>query len=90
MATVLIVEDDADYRSSLRRALKSKGYEVREAETVAEATAIIQEKNVAVVLLDLQLGAESGMRFFSSFPWLISRGGYCSEDVRTPLSIENF
>ncbi|MFC1678750.1 response regulator [Elusimicrobiota bacterium] len=49
---VLVVEDDTDIRDLAAKALKSAGFEVREAGTVAEAWRCFNERRPDLVLLD--------------------------------------
>ena len=58
---VLVVDDDAAIRLLCRVNLELAGYEVDEAETLAQARAVLAEKEVQAVLLDLALGAEDGL-----------------------------
>ena len=54
-ARVLLVEDDALISSSLSRAVRARGYDVRTAGTVADALAAIADAAPDLVLLDLGL-----------------------------------
>lgn len=58
---VLVVDDDASIRLLCRVNLELHGYAVDEAETLAQARAVLAEKEVQAVLLDLALGAEDGL-----------------------------
>jgi CheY-like chemotaxis protein len=57
---ILVVDDDADFRSGLRMALEIKGYQVEEAANGAEALAKLMEKPPLLVLLDLQMPVMNG------------------------------
>ena len=57
---ILVVDDDADFRSSLRMALEMKGYQVEESENGEEALASLLEKPPLLVLLDLQMPVMNG------------------------------
>ncbi|MEM6289435.1 MAG: response regulator, partial [Bacteroidota bacterium] len=57
---LLIVEDDDDMRALLRLGLEREGWTVREAATVGEALATLDEEAPALVLLDLVLPDGSG------------------------------
>ena len=59
---VLIVDDEPSIRLLCRVNLELEGYRVVEAETLAEARSALAEESFALVLLDLQIGAESGWR----------------------------
>lgn len=64
MGKVLVVDDCADIRLLLERALKNKGYEVISAANGAEAQAIVEgpgEK--CIVILDLMMPVMSGQEF---------------------------
>jgi DNA-binding NtrC family response regulator len=54
-ATILFVEDEAAARSFLVPMLRDAGYEVREAETLAAANAVLDRNEADIVLLDVQL-----------------------------------
>src|SRR3984893_15352891 len=57
---ILIVDDDADFRSGLRLALEMKGYQVEEAGTGKEAVETLTAKPRLLVLLDLQMPVMNG------------------------------
>jgi DNA-binding response OmpR family regulator len=57
---ILVVDDDADFRSGLRMALEMKGYQVDEAANGSEALAKLMEKPPLLVLLDLQMPVMNG------------------------------
>ncbi|HKJ25241.1 MAG TPA: sigma-54 dependent transcriptional regulator [Myxococcota bacterium] len=59
--SVLIVEDDEDFRDSMVALLRRDGLAVREAETMAAARAQIEEAAPDVVLLDLTLPDGDGL-----------------------------
>ena len=62
-APILIVDDDEIVRRSMKRMLRSVGFEnVRLASNSREALEEVQGGELELVLLDLHLGAESGMR----------------------------
>ncbi len=54
-ATILLVEDDAKVRSFMVPMLKSGGYEVREAETLAAAHLALDRSEADIVVLDVEL-----------------------------------
>jgi DNA-binding response OmpR family regulator len=60
---VLVVDDDASIRLLCRINLELEGWMVREAATLAEARTQLAEGAVTVVLLDVHVGAESGVAF---------------------------
>ena len=69
-ATVLIIDDEAAARFGIRRALEKEGYQLLEAENVAEAETVLQNNSPDVVLLDVKLGSESGLDYL---PTLVAR-----------------
>ena len=60
---VLVVDDDASIRLLCRINLELEGWSVREASTLAEARAELADGAVAVVLLDVHVGPDSGVAF---------------------------
>jgi DNA-binding NtrC family response regulator len=58
---VLIVDDEPAIRLLCKVNLEFDGFEVREAATVDEGRAAVEGGEVAVVLLDMHIGPESGM-----------------------------
>jgi CheY-like chemotaxis protein len=61
---VLIVDDDASVRESIRKVLKGAGYEVTTAADSEEATAKFVPEHIDLVLLDLNLRSRSGWEVF--------------------------
>lgn len=57
---VLLVEDDADIRETVREMLRALGHSVLEAASGAEALALAAVPGVGLVLSDIQLGGMSG------------------------------
>jgi two-component system C4-dicarboxylate transport response regulator DctD len=60
---VLVVDDDASIRMLCRINLELEGWSVREAATVADARKQLADGEVAVMLLDVHVGADSGVEF---------------------------
>jgi DNA-binding NtrC family response regulator len=60
-AQVLVVDDDAAFRSSLCRELSSSGYRVSEAADGAQLKERLAASEPEVVLMDLRLAAEDGL-----------------------------
>lgn len=58
---MLVVDDEASLRLLCRVNLELEGYRVLEAATVAEASALLTAEPVDVVLLDVHVGAASGL-----------------------------
>lgn len=61
MKQVLLVDDDASYLGALQRTLERRSYQVRVAQTAAEALAAINAWTPDAILLDLRLARESGL-----------------------------
>jgi two-component system response regulator RegA len=59
--SLLLVEDDDALRTRLARAFADRGFAVRDASTVADAERAAREVPPALVVLDLRVGAESGL-----------------------------
>ena len=66
-ATVLIVDDDAAIRESLRKLLQAEGYEVVLATNGQEGLDLFGPTQIDLVLLDLNLPAKSGWDLFERF-----------------------
>jgi DNA-binding NtrC family response regulator len=60
-STVLVVDDDANIRNSIRHCLEAEGYEVAQAINGADALEQIQRHPPDVVLLDLAMAGMDGM-----------------------------
>jgi two-component system C4-dicarboxylate transport response regulator DctD len=60
-STVLIVEDDPSLRLLCRVNLELEGLNVLEAETLAQAIALVAGEPIDVVLLDLHVGEDLGL-----------------------------
>lgn len=63
---VLIVEDDDSLRLLCRINLELEGYRVAEARSVAEAEEALASLAVALVLLDVHVGADDGIELMRS------------------------
>ena len=61
MKPVLVVDDEAIVRESIRDWLKDAGYEVGVAESGEEALKLIQKQNFGVMILDLRLPGMNGI-----------------------------
>jgi two-component system C4-dicarboxylate transport response regulator DctD len=60
---VLVVDDDASIRLLCRINLELEGWTVREAGTLEDARQELDDGRVEVVLLDVHVGADSGVEF---------------------------
>jgi DNA-binding response OmpR family regulator len=58
---ILVVDDDPAIRLLCRVNLELDGYAVVEASTLGEARSALDEREVDAVLLDVHVGAESGL-----------------------------
>ncbi len=63
MATVLIIEDDADHRELMTLALHRFGHTVVETDDTRTAERLIARGGVDAVLLDVRMPTESGIDF---------------------------
>ncbi|MFW6323668.1 MAG: sigma-54-dependent transcriptional regulator [Desulfovibrionales bacterium] len=74
MSTVLIVDDEAGIRFSLRGVLEDDGYTVLDAETGEDALKVIEEQEPSLLFLDIWLPGMDGLavleKINSSFPLL--------------------
>ena len=66
--SVLIVEDDEDFRALMREALEMEGFRVREAHDGQEALAVLRasEGSRCLVLLDLMMPGMTGWEFVAA------------------------
>jgi DNA-binding response OmpR family regulator len=64
---VLIVDDDAPIRESLRKVLQAEGYEVMLAADGQEGLEQFDSQHIDLLLLDLNLPAKSGWDLFERF-----------------------
>ena len=58
---ILIVDDEATIRLTIRLALETDGYVVEEAASAHEAMTGLKSKRYDLVILDLRLGGENGL-----------------------------
>jgi len=63
MPTVLVVEDDYDFRELERTILQAHGYSVITATNGAEALSILQAQQPCVILLDVMMPVMDGLTF---------------------------
>ncbi len=61
MKKILIVDDDAEFRSHLTEVLKGEGYETESAATAKEALTMSEQQEYDVVLLDFMMPRMSGI-----------------------------
>ena len=60
-ASVLVVDDDGDYRETLVRLLRVHGFEVHEAEDGSEALGTLETQDPDVMLMDVQMPGMTGI-----------------------------
>jgi DNA-binding response OmpR family regulator len=65
--TVLVVDDDAPIRESLRKILQAEGYDVVLAADGQEGLTQFNSKQIDLLMLDLNLPAKSGWDLFERF-----------------------
>lgn len=68
---VLLVDDEERLRGVIARYLRARGHDVTEAATASQARAVLTSQAIDVLLLDVNLGMETGWDVLS---WLDSRG----------------
>ncbi|MFN7134420.1 MAG: response regulator, partial [Myxococcales bacterium] len=82
---VLIVDDDADWRSFLRGALEELGYEADEASSGEDALRALGERAYRIMLLDLYMpglgGEEVAQRIPSGGPQIVFCTGATAQDA---------
>ncbi len=61
MKPILVVDDEAIVRESIRDWLKGVGYQVEIAETGEEALQMMEKQDFGVIILDVRLPGKSGM-----------------------------
>jgi len=62
MIRTLIIEDEENVRLSIARSLQRAGHEVVEAAALAQAQRALQESEFDVLIVDVNLGADDGVR----------------------------
>jgi two-component system, response regulator RegA len=60
--SVLVMDDDAPLRTRLGRALETRGFEVVQAGSVAEAISVVKDKCPAFAVLDMRLEDGNGLQ----------------------------
>lgn len=78
--TILVVEDDSKIRTLLRNVLETEGFTVLEAYTGQTVLDLVETRQIALMTLDIHLGAENGLelarkiRRISSVPIIMLTG----------------
>lgn len=62
---ILIIDDDADFTDSLADILRPRGYDFYIAKNEAEATEIINNNNIHLVLIDIRIGKSNGLELLA-------------------------
>ena len=60
---ILIIEDDKKLNEGMRLALKNDDYDFFQCQTLKEARAVLKDKNIALILLDVNLPDGNGIEF---------------------------
>lgn len=93
--TVLVVDDDADIRSSVRRILRRLGYRVMEASTPESALRLAKMSGIDLVVMDVILPMMSGLTLADALAAIrpnarvVYMSGYTNEEVLREVSAEN-
>ncbi|MDB5802569.1 MAG: sensor histidine kinase [Rhodocyclales bacterium] len=98
--TVLLVDDDAEYRESTSRLLEREGHRVLQADCGTSALLILKDENVDLMLLDYFMPGMTGeevvaeLRTFNPYVQVILQTGYASEqpprDLLRRLDIQGY
>jgi DNA-binding NtrC family response regulator len=59
----LIVDDEAQILSALRRVLRREGYDIVTAETIEEARRVLETRTVDAILSDQKMPGSTGVQF---------------------------
>ena len=63
--SILIIDDEENFREGIAQYLSQEGYETFEAESVSTARSVLSKNAVDIILLDVQLGKEYGPSLLS-------------------------
>jgi len=74
MSKILIIDDEPDVRTALRRILAADGHEVMEAANGAQATAIVEGEGIDLVFTDIFMPEMDGIEFVL---WVVERFPDC-------------
>ena len=67
MATILLVDDDEQFRNMLSETLRRSGYEVREARDGAEGLRSYSEQATDLIITDLIMPEKEGLEIIQEF-----------------------
>ncbi len=67
MGRVLLVDDEAAVRGTLRAVLESQGYECDEAEHGAAALALLEQKHFDLIITDNKMPVLNGIEFLKQY-----------------------
>ncbi len=62
---ILIVDDDSEFRRSLKRILQKAGYHVNSASNGSQASEMLNKRVYPLILLDLHMPGKSGLELLS-------------------------
>ena len=91
-ADVLVVDDEADVRSSLCEVLRTSGFSVDEAEDGAVAYGLLSERRYGLVLLDIRMPRLDGVALIEALgevpPVLVHSAFTLSPEERRRLGVK--
>lgn len=64
----LVVDDDDDFRNRLVKALEDRQHRAAGSSTISQASKFLEQKTVKRIVLDLRIGAESGLTLLEQLP----------------------
>ena len=79
---VLVVDDDCEFRRSLKKLLQKAGYQVSQASNGIQASQMLSEKNYPLILLDIHMPGKSGLSVLNEVKGIIP-------DIDVKLSYED-
>jgi len=88
-ATILLIDDDQDFRASVRAALEARGYQVLEAESGDLGLKMLVEHRPQVVVLDIMMtSAAEGYGVTQAIRWQEAYRDYRNVPIIMVSSIE--
>jgi DNA-binding NtrC family response regulator len=70
LRTILLVDDEPNMRSALRRSLHGEGYQILTASSAEEAVRVVESKTIDLVVCDQMMPGQTGTEFLA---WLAER-----------------